>query len=78
MFDPESYQAIEPSKIDPYPTPTPFNHSLFTEKPKFKIGIAKRLETLTTSSAHLRALDVSASLLKQDGHEIVPIKLPSL
>ena len=48
------------------------------EKPKFRVGIAKRLETLTTSQAHLRALDVSSNILKQDGHEVVPIKLPNL
>ena len=52
MFDPASYQNIDPLKKDPYLVCTPFNHSIFREKPKLRVGICKRLTTVQASKAH--------------------------
>ena len=78
VFDPRSYENVDPIKLDPYLTLTPFNYTPFLEKPKFRVGVTKRLDTLKASLAHERALDVSSKLLEQEGHEIVPVSLPNL
>jgi hypothetical protein len=56
MFNKINYAQINQKKIDPHLNLTPFNNSLWSDKPKFKIGIVSRLDTIKCSSSHENAL----------------------
>ena len=48
------------------------------EKPKLRIGYVKHLETVSTSKPCVRALMIAVDALKENGHEVVEIKMPKL
>lgn len=77
MFDPKNYEKISHHKHDPYLRLKPLDMRIFAEKPRLKIGIVKRLETLKPSKTHERVLVESEEILQRKGHETVHISLPN-
>jgi len=63
MFDKLNYKNINPKKINPHLALTSFDHSLWSEKPKMKIGIVSRLNTIKCSPSHQNALRLVSQIL---------------
>ncbi len=52
MFDKQNYKGINPTKIDPQLNLVTLDHLIWQAKPKLKIGMVTRLDTLKCSPSH--------------------------
>ena len=47
-------------------------------KQKLKIGVIKSLDELEASPASQRAVEEVAQILREQGHEVVPVSIPDI